>query len=325
MVKNPKNKRKSHRPSLAKKIILAGALTLFAGAAAWYTLSAYEERHTPSYQQLSSLEGVESIVDHKNDVPEVIVILQEHADESYSEQGVCSDIRSIETITRICDILYDKYGVRTLLPEGLDPDVEKAYEESKKTGEQIVFDVRDSGGYIDRLEELINGRKWILRSGENIENRIKIQNISSQLRAIYKRVSAEANDALSKVVEKYGDRSPIEGKFEIEEIMARANSNIRAQVNAVLTPEKTQEFYDLSITQRDEQYAQICRTAKQQKNTPIILIYGSAHYKTLPQHLNGMNYIIIRPSGIESLDPVTPESFKERHCWKLSVHEENKP
>ena len=306
-------------PGFLKGIALAGAIALSAGLIKIYTLDRGARGQFPSYQQVASFERVDSVIDHRGEVPDVVVLLQEHADQSYDEGGVSPSTENIEAITGLCNKLYDDFGVRTLLPEGLEP----AFEIDYRTNKQIHFRRYNSKGYLGKLENLINGRNWTLKSGEDPNNQAGLEKLTVPLREVYNKVKSDVQNNVKNIAKRYPVKMTSEEesqfKSEINIMLGEANNEIRTRVNSFLDSERTQKLYDLMITKRDERYAQICKDAKREHITPIILVYGSAHYKTLPQHLDNMNYVVIRPKGIEKLTPVTPEGLRERYYWKFSA------
>jgi len=298
-----------------KKVLLTGALALLAGTYGFYNLNKNKEANT---QNIECIKGVESIIEQEGNKPDVIIILQNHIDQNVSNKSTYSKVNNINSIKSICDIcntLYDQFGIKTLLPEGLDPSFEKSY---KKNG-KLSFQQYDSAGYTKHLEDMINGRNWNLKFAEDPNKINEIERLKKPLKKQYQLVLKETTESLDSIDKKYeNDPYSLKKELEINSLIKRSNENIKDFVDSYMSDETTQKFYDLMIEQRDKMYAEACKSAKNDGETPLIIVYGSAHCYTLPKHLNGLSYIIIKPEGLSKIKPIDLQGIKERFYMRLS-------
>jgi len=301
--------------SLFKKIILGGTIALLAGA---YPLYCLNHKKEPNIENIGSIKGVESVVANLGNVPDVIIILQNHIDQNEREEDIYSRAShgdSISSISKICSTLYDNFGVKSLLPEGLDPSLEKMYNEKNR----ISFRDYDSTGYVRSLEELINGRRWNLKFAEDPKKRDELEDLKKPLKDIYDSVLKETSISMDRITKKYENKpEDIQKDIEISSSLEKANKKIKGLVDIYMTDEITQKFYELMIEQRDAMYASVCKDAKNKGETPLIVIYGSAHCYTLPKHLDGLSYITIKPENLAEIKPIDLQGIKERFYMRLS-------
>jgi len=318
--------RKSNLPSL-KTILLSGAI-LATGILAYTLPRDYRPSFLPSHyhsfytrqlttEAISNLNGVESIVAEKGNNPDVIVILQNHLVSTESDNGIyrrTAPVDSIHSITEICNQLHDKFNVKSLLPEGLDPSLKNDYVKKKK----IVFAGNDSTGYMRSLEALINNRDWNLLIGEDAEEHQRLEKVRAPLNKEYQRILDKTSSDLKSISTKYSELSldkQVKQEFEIKSKISSVNEELKMVADNFFTSDRTASIFDMTITQRDKRYAEICKSSK---DKPIILIYGSAHCDTIQEHLRGMNYVIIKPQGLEPIKPITLDTLKERYYLKLN-------
>ncbi len=314
---------KSARPIKFRKIapyLLAGAIGIL-GA---YWSNDHFRKQPLTYENISAIQGVEAVSQMQGKPPEIIVILQNHVVQTEKEEGIYkrgSRQDSIKPISQICGRLYQKFGVRTLLPEGLDPGLREVY---KKNG-KIKFQKKDSTGYVQTLEDLINSYKWDLEFAEDSSNHEELKKL---LAPVYK-IHSKYLDANSVQVKQIQERVSTSGdilaevslKNRLNSVVDQTNKKIKEEVDAYFNPERMNLLYKLVIENRDQAYADACTRAKKENKLPLILIIGAAHKDTLPEKLKGLDYVIVRPPGIADIKPITQESLKERYYLKISIQE----
>ncbi|MDO8564254.1 MAG: hypothetical protein Q7R87_04555 [Nanoarchaeota archaeon] len=287
---------------------------------------AYQHRPV-STAEIATFKGVEKIVSQNGEVPEVIVLLQSHPNQDVNITGKDESSSSIDAVSGICNKLYQR-GVRSLLIEGLDNHAREVYNKSGK----LKFKkgtTQASYHYFGELEKLLNRNKWELHNAESPEIDSKVDEVRKQLQNKHEVILAETDNSIKYLFSPYrrktisvSESNMLRGQYK--RTIDIANDKIRNATTNFFTPERFNYLYDLEVTQRDVLFGQASKKAKEDKKTPIIMIYGIAHQFSIPKNLQGMSYALVRPSGIDREPmPSSRESYIERHNFNLKEEDWN--
>lgn len=300
--------KKSNRKTISKigkstlVTILAGALSILSSAP--FTSKLADPRPTlqlSSYQQLLS--------EKSSFKPDVYLVLLNHPHELTGSWTYASD-NCMDEVVKITHLLSEKYASNTLLPEGLEPGTDEVFEKRGYITLRESNKDTPSGRFFNKLETLINSKKWNLLVAESGNERERYESLRVRLNFAYSQIISEAR----RETESSDFSKSLKSENEINEKLKRAWASF-------FTPQRTAELYELGVTNRDRNYVLKCKEAKESGKTPVTFIYGSAHILTITRELenNGLSYRVIKPSNISKINPVTPEGLKERHLIKINL------
>jgi hypothetical protein len=265
----------------------------------------------PSMDDIASLDQVSEIVEKKGQYPDVIILAQSHPRQVSSFKNAKEgDTR--QAVESICAQLYDKYGIRSLMLEGIYEGTVREYMlEGAKTLRGLAGS--DLDNFLESYHRILGQRKWMLSAGESTEiGRLKDAELAPIV-SVHKRFKEQAIDRLEHILNELGK---FDGKImtfppkevlneEMDKFNRVAVAEAQRELEQILTPEKVACLYDLAVARRERSYAAQISRLKESHNTPVIVVLGESH--RLQDILEGMSYIVIRPKGhIDA--PIAPSS-----------------
>ena len=277
----------------------------YLGVATALGISAYElsKPKELTLDALLHVPCVDKVADASNFPLDVIYIPFGHPSSSFTIAG--QENRNAFQIEKICTELYDAFGVKSLLLEGLDQNSVEIYNQKNRatihSGNLSPSAIEDD----HIMSVMLSSRKWKLYPGEVKETiddaysvgepARKIDNAyGSYLQQRVMQLNADiANDPNSakKMIQ--------DAKFDLEYRRQEAQT----QVNDLFTPELLSKLYGVAVIKRNQQICEKIIDCKQKGKSPLIVIYGGVHMPGLISSFKSknLNYAVVYPTNFNPL------------------------
>ena len=289
------------------------------------------KKYPVTCDDIAAMKEVGYVFSKKGKYPDIIVIGQFHPDQNRSmdiRTGETQTRQSMERIGRLCSNLYDRYGVKSIILEGLPPSAESVY---GKMGSLMVArhpgTNKLSSDYYSWIENLLNTRRWNLKSGEfggqtELEAQQKdINEVCAEFRKTVDRILEESMMATGKI--KNGAFIADETKFRavFQQRYAQELAKARMKMDAILTPKRMDELYQYMVSSRERRYIEQCEKAISEGKGPVIAIIGSSHMKTFSEAVGkNHSYVTVcplNPLAVNAATGLDKQVLKESFLAKL--------
>ena len=301
---------KSSRRSFISFILATTLFVAGSGSALWHLTRPEEKSRTLidytdpeasmeiTFDNLGKLSSIEKILQSHPD-PDVIFIPQLHQDELFVSSK--PDYENRRSIALICNQLYDKLKVKSILFEGFKEEETHEYNQSGSLPlEGINPRIKED---IQLIGEMLDQRKWRLYGAEKKEFEIKLRETEKEAKAIakkyYEQFRIEMEDLVTKnfVKTEHGFKGPRNFKATCDELLKSYESKIEEEQLRLMTDEKLTELYQDIVIRRDKSFANKCRECVNDSHSPIIVVYGLSHTKSFLKEINDLNILAILPKG----------------------------
>jgi len=283
--------------------------------------------HRLSIDDITQLEGVDKLISHRGTYPDVIFLAQAHP--HYFREAAEKEIDdTTESIESICFQLYDKFGVRSLMSEGLLEPHARVYRAKGKIEGMYIRDSAEEGHlrrFTSSCERILNSRRWNLYIGETIANLRKRLKEMEPIKRVHQefiaRIKKDYAKAFNEVCEIKEDVFIIPaGKGNIieeaaNEAMDRHYPAMMEELERIFIPGKMETMHYVETVERNKQFAGQCRRYVRRGKGPIIVILGSGHTNHFLSEIKDMNYVAVRPQGFKK-EPdleLSPEDIKKTY------------
>ena len=302
----------ARKGSYRRKCIAAGAAMLALGAAGtWYGAvrepATREESRRLTGEELGRIPGVRTVFAATGSNADAIMIAYPHMMHVGSVYYLSFE-EHLESVKKICYSLYDHYGVRSLLVEGLFREHVERYNRTGNPGLAAPADSAEAKRSMQHLENIITSRKWNLLAAETADNMERVREAEKPIAKVhedfYQTLRQSIGDIVSSYVrpEGYVHSSDMQSlRRQCEEAHHRLRQAAVTRLESLFTKEKIAEMHGLLVDEREEHYAAAIRACRTLGKAPVIVLLAPAHAYTFWDRTGsmGLAFAGIIPEGLE--------------------------
>jgi hypothetical protein len=287
-----------------KKIIATiSAVTL----SSLYFIKPFENKL--NYENFKKIPGVEQVI--FQNPSDIIYIPFAHSNQM-SPHSPMSE-RTTPSIELICNTLYDKYKVRSLILEGLVEEQVDNYNKNKSINLKSRNISKDGVGDDYILSRILSNRNWSLYTGD-VEVTVwkELELLEAPIRDLHAKYISEVYriaDNVNKRIKSEDSRKYLIANAQNE--VFQTQTQLQNLIDEYCTPEVLQKLYDIKITQRNNKVVESVKSIPK----PVIIIYGSNHKKDLFERLNsqGLTTTTIIPKGHSEVLEASFETLRKEY------------
>jgi len=277
----------------------------------------------PSINDLAKLEGVKEIIKHKGKYPDIIFIPFFHV-QHYSLSS--NYAQNIDSAIKVHKQLYEKFGVRAALIEGISSDaahfytINEQFLEIDKTNKHVMAHFEFYSKFPKFFAE--KNKKWIIYP--DVVNREKDIRLSP-IKEVSREFKLKLEDEIEKVKKEINSKGSLskEDKASYEYRLIKAGDSLykkaENKINSLLTDRRFDELYQLTVIEKEDLVVSQIKGCIRNRYAPIEVLYGTSHIPYLEARLSDFSIATLLTEGSDKYLPEYLSEEKRKKDFRKSL------